>query len=598
MKGLLKITMFLVLMTLFAGCCQDNVIEITDDQENLVSDGHTVTVCMNLDIPNVVKFVSRSSAEFQNITLLCFDGEGNLKSSSLASLSEESNTTIKAKIPNSTRVIHLLANQFDESYTYDGIVEESDINALLANPNSMIYWARVEIPTDIKGKDMLAEWLKNQTVSMLRNQAKVKVEVENNKNGDKDFIVTGFAVINTETTGTVAPYRTTSPFYPTHASTTFNLDHWADANYINASSSVLTDANEVQCDATGEINIYETAKDKNASIIIEGYNAFAKDKTPKYWRVAFADGKGKPIDIRRNYLYTVKICGVMPDNCAASDFKSAKTIETSNMAWLLIDDNITAISDTKISLNVEETTILVSEFDAKDDESKYVKATFHIEHIDNTSFIPEQLEVSWVNIQNAEDIVIDYDVESGSNKAVGTIKILREDLALNEGAEILGREGDIVIKYGNRLQRKIKIKAIPKSKFMILKYNDNNVNSSSKVLNLEIPIEKDKYKLNDYTVEDLPIDKLVLSIPENCAAELPFNLLISTNDFNVIGTSIGGYDNKNVYGYKYVYRVTHTGQHIISLRYTQNLVTTNSRLKLEAEHFEDVEINVNYILEN
>lgn len=604
MKRLFKIMMFLVMTAYFVGCQHEDVIEITNDQNEWASDASTVNVCMNLNIPNLIKFSSRSGNDFQNITLLCFDGNGNLKSSSVASLSENSNITIEAKIPNSTRVIHLLANQFDEDYTSEGIAEESDLNSLLANPNSMIYWARVEIPSDVKGKDKLADWLKSQTVSMLRNQAKVKVEVENNKEGVKDFVVTGFAVINTETSGTVAPYRTTTPHYPTHASTTFSLDHWKDENYVNLpSSSVLTNVKDVQCNETGEINVYETAKDKNASIIIEGYNAFAEDKTPKYWRVAFADSKGQAIDIRRNYLYTVKICGVMPDNCAASDFESAKTVETSNMAWLLIDDNITAISDTKVSLNVEKTKILVSDFDVTDEESKFVKATFHVEHLDNTTFNFNNLEVSWTNIENTENIKIEkddnYDVvldpESNGKKAVGTIKILRSDLVLDENNGITGREGEIVIKYGNRLQRKIKIMAIPKSKFSILKYNNvEEYSGSSNIFVFNVPIEKEKYQLSDYTVANLPIDKLVFSIPENCPTELPFNLLISTNDFNVLDTSIGGYNGNNEYGYKYVYRVTHTGQHEISLRYIQNLVTTESSLTLEAEHFEDVKIKVNY----
>ena len=46
-------------------------------------------------------------------------------------------------------------------------------------------------------------------------------------------------------------------------------------------------------------------------------------------------------------------------------------------------------------------------FDVTDEESKFVKATFHVEHLDNTTFNFNNLEVSWTNIENTENIKIE-----------------------------------------------------------------------------------------------------------------------------------------------------------------------------------------------
>ena len=67
MKRLFKIMMFLVMTAYFVGCQHEDVIEITKDQNEWASDASTVNVCMNLNIPNLIKFSSRSGNDFQNI---------------------------------------------------------------------------------------------------------------------------------------------------------------------------------------------------------------------------------------------------------------------------------------------------------------------------------------------------------------------------------------------------------------------------------------------------------------------------------------------------------------------------------------------------
>jgi hypothetical protein len=121
-----------------------------------------------------------------------------------------------------------------------------------------------------------------------------------------------------------------------------------------------------------------------------------------------------------------------------------------------------------------------------------------------------------------------------------------------------------------------------------------------------VSVNKDAYEKDEYTIDGAPVDKLKFSLPTGYPTQLlPFNVLVSTTDFNVVDTPLifegaGGYGDKNIGpGYKYLYAVDGSAnEYEISLRYINNVLTDKVELTLEAENFKPVKLIINYKLKD
>ena len=233
MKRFLKITTVVAMMAIAWACAHDDTVvsDVTPevDGSTEVADGSLVRVRFGVKIPDPISVATRAvdpdGNGIQTMTLFCFDGEGLLISTATATLepdTDESGGILDADIPNSTRIIHLLANQNMAQFKEDefrNMSEDQVIANLEGSSGMMIYWARVEIPTKVVGSDGILTWITVMTnpetndyngmkgedfpIIMLRNQAKVMVDaggtagdVEKDWNGS-NFVVTGFTVVNT-----------------------------------------------------------------------------------------------------------------------------------------------------------------------------------------------------------------------------------------------------------------------------------------------------------------------------------------------------------------------------------------------------------------
>ena len=631
-----------VAATALVACHKDATLDNPQpEKEQWVADGSPVSIKLGVKIPDPIEVATRAvdpdGNGIQTMTLFCFNGEGLLISTATATLNPDPNDPnnetggiLDADIPNTTRVLHLLANQNMAQFKEDdfrNLSEDQVIANLEGSSGMMIYWARVEIPSNVVGNAGILEWFtvmtnpanqmynslygENYPIIMLRNQAKVMVNAggtttdSDGKNwGGEHFKVTGFTVVNTQAFGTVAPYHT-SYGYPTYAcvstqkpdSYTFEPSfglttgeaNWVDTDYVNLPSRSDKFSNITDVDTAPQTYVFETENSSAdpVSVIIKGRNIVGGvEQAEKYYRVTLTDSDGEQVLVRRNHCYTINIKGNLL--YGVDSFGAALDAPATNNVWLSISDEVKSVQNGDYKLTVDQTSVVVD--DVELDELKSISTppqvvlTFSVDALGTSSTInADDLQISWVGDQDVSKTYTftsgtDYNFTISGKSATGKIYVTLNDLADAKN------EGTILVKYGH-LQRKIKVVVVKQQQF--------------------IPtwVTAQVYTSTGSTASNAT---LVFTIPQDCPAELfPMNVLISTNELDVrsesgqvlpiIRQGEAGYGDDNGIGYKYVYEVTEPGEQFVYLRSILSQNTGSSTdITIEAEHFEDVTKKVVY----
>ena len=629
--------------TALVACHKDATLDNPQpEKEQWVADGSPVSIKLGVKIPDPIEVATRAvdpdGNGIQTMTLFCFNGEGLLISTATATLNPDPNDPnnetggiLDADIPNTTRVLHLLANQNMAQFKEDdfrNLSEDQVIANLEGSSGMMIYWARVEIPSNVVGNAGILEWFtvmtnpanqmynslygENYPIIMLRNQAKVMVNAggtttdSDGKNwGGEHFKVTGFTVVNTQAFGTVAPYHT-SYGYPTYACvstqkpdsytfepsfglTTGTTANWVNTDYVNLPSRSDKFSNITDVDTAPQTYVFETENSSAdpVSVIIKGRNIVGGvEQAEKYYRVTLTDSDGEQVLVRRNHCYTINIKGNLL--YGVDSFGAALDAPATNNVWLSISDEVKSVQNGDYKLTVDQTSVVVD--DVELDELKSISTppqvvlTFSVDALGTSSTInADDLQISWVGDQDVSKTYTftsgtDYNFTISGKSATGKIYVTLNDLADAKN------EGTILVKYGH-LQRKIKVEVVKQQQF--------------------IPtwVTAQVYTSTGSTASNAT---LVFTIPQDCPAELfPMNVLISTNELDVrsesgqvlpiIRQGEAGYGDDNGIGYKYVYEVTEPGEQFVYLRSILSQNTGSSTdITIEAEHFEDVTKKVVY----
>ena len=610
-------------------CHKDSALD-NPQPEEWVADGSPVSIKLGVKIPDPIEVATRAvdpdGNGIQTMTLFCFNGEGLLISTATADITpkgDESGGILDADIPNTTRVIHLLANQNMAQFKEDAfrnLSEDQVIANLEGSSGMMIYWARVEIPGKVIGNEAILDWFTKMTdptnppagspigegypIMMLRNQAKVMVDAggtadaQGRKWNGTYFSVTGFTVVNTQAFGTVAPYHTTYG-YPTYACTSsianythtpsFGLDptsvsaaNWVETNYVNLPRRSDKFSNITDVDTAPQTYVFETENSSAdpVSVIIKGRNA--GDTKDKYYRVTLTDSDGEQVLVRRNHLYTIHIKGELL--YGVDTFAEALDAPATNNVWLSISDEIKSVQNSDFKLTVDQTSVVIDDKELAALKNvtapAYIPLTFSVKALGTAAIEDDDLQISWVGDQ---DVSSTYTFGQGSytfdeTSGAGTIFVNLNDLTDDKN------EGTILVKYGH-LQRKIKVIVLKEQKFT------------------PTWVTSQVYTSTGSTSSNATS---VFTIPQDCPAELfPMNVLISTNELDVryetgqvlpiIRKGEEGYGDDNGIGYKYVYEVTKPGEQFV---YMESILSQTSGastpITIEAEHFESVTKQVVY----
>lgn len=336
MKNITKIFVAISFVWLAVGCHQEDIyIDIPQNSTPLEVGvfGDEMRLALGIDAPDPVEVVMRGvdpdGKALQTLTVFCFDRNGLLISTSSAKVEPDpeavDNTEgkITVSVPIATRIMHFVGNQnmsrFDRN-TFTNKSEDEVLSILEGSAGMLIYWARVEVPTNVnslyntaeydlpngtKGTatqahrtepEAVVDWLtietnpsteshrgiegKGNPIILLRNQARFSIVSSGYENFvEKDpvtgedkkpndewkgqyFEVTGFAICNSPAFGTVAPYHSDYGF-PTYAYTDFipyyGVETGTKGNWLADANSVTLPARR---DKLTDVNEVNTARDQ------------------------------------------------------------------------------------------------------------------------------------------------------------------------------------------------------------------------------------------------------------------------------------------------------------------------------------------------
>ena len=563
MKRNTTITALLATLLIGFASCQDPIIIDTPDP---VQDGY-VRVSFKAEVPDMAevqtKVVDPDGEDISNMTLFCFNDKGLFLSTVSAALTPASGTpslsgTFEAVIPENTERIHFVANQnmnlFPES-EFVGKTETNVLSAMEGSSGMMIYWARYAK----SGEGDIATLLKTAgKISLVRNHARIKIS----DNGQHGSAITGFAAVNTNAFGTVAPYNTGA---------SSSEEAWLAPSYkdgriyvsIPHDDSKLSDITDVRTIASEpEQYVFESpnTSDDPVSVIL-------RDAAGMYYRVLLMDGDGEFIPIMRNHSYIINVAG--PLSYGQSSFDAALSAPATNNVWLSISDDIKSVIGNGYQLSVEETHVVISTIPA----GNKLDLKYSLKNADGTNLTGgERPSVSWLS---GNTVALQAYEDSYSAAGDGTVTVTLNTLSAGETK----REGTLLIKYG-KLQRTIKITTIPIQKFepAWITTNVYGTGAGEKVtMMFNIP--------DTYPEEMFPMDVLVSVNDLDVRNESGMILPVIRKDDPRYGNDVNGADGEPI-GYKYVLTVTQPGtQRIYFHTILSHAASAYIDATIEAEHF-------------
>lgn len=568
-KQIIYTVVILIGMLATLGACRQD--EWMDGSLPTAKEGY-LALRFSAEIPDMQEVETRAvdpdGGGVQNMTLFCFDTYGLFISTATATIQSTDllNGTFDAQVPDNTRTIHFLANQNMSEFKEDdfrGKSEAEVMSVLEGSSGKMIYWARFACAPDDDSNIQAQLQADGNEITMIRNQAQVSIAEWNTQ----WFTVTGFAVVNSNAFGTVAPY---------HPEQGFDFTWPGDEDFVTLplNDAKMSDIVDVSTSTSEYIFESKNTADDPVSVIIRGHASGTTDDL--YYRVLLLDEKGEQLLIRRNFHYKLNIKG--PLSYGQKTFEEATKAAATNNVWISISDDVKSVEDNNYILTVEETSYILSSFN----QDRTYTLNYTLEGKNGTQLTEaDKPEVTWLDGNNVAfpTLTNTFDENTGE----GSIRITLNPLNNNEKLE-----GTLLIKKG-KLQRKIKVIAIKEQVFTPAWVGTQvygSVNGSNKESRAHVTV--------------------MFTIPETCPEELfPLRVLVSTNELDVrsaagialpvINDGDEGYGEPNGIGYKYVYIADAPGVQRI---YFENVLNHGDQEKgkvvIEAEHFETVDKTFTY----
>ena len=614
-------------MFCFAGIalsCQteDPFQGIQDNQDNPAVGvfGDEMTLSIGVVSPDPLtlqtKAVDPDGTGIKDMFFFCFDEEGKFLKTALAVLKDkvlggEEGIIASVTVPYKSRIMHIVCNHnmagFDEEALV-GMSEEEVIGNLDGASGLLMYWARIQVPTDVENRytqvpdadkrstgEAIVDWLtietlpanrshkgisgKEKPIVLLRNQAKITVSstgAPDAKKWDGEFFkVKGFTVVNSQVYGTVAPLSKENGF-PTYSSEEYGLGHWADDSYVTLPENLDVMDFLFEVDNFETTYIFESPNtiDEPLSIIIKGSSVYNGTPGPElYYKANILDSEDGLVPVRRNHHYNLNIVGKLYNGYPT--FAEAVNGVVANNIWLNIADEVLSVADNQFKLTVEDHLVVRTAVQVL--ENSELNLPYTLEKLGTAEVDPSKIVIAWVN-ENQEAAQIDFVNTYDKTTGKGNIK-----LTLNEVINGHVQDGTIVISYG-QLFRRITVKTMPTYDFTPVWVSTEGIQGA-----------RDKVTL-------------VFNIPDGYPAELfPFNVLVSANDLDIDSESgqkltivlageegygesfsdtVDGETVKHC-GYKYVYQVTEPGVQRVYFQTLANevLVDFETYVTLESEGF-------------
>ncbi len=343
-------SLFTLVLFAFTGCVQDSILQ----PELLEQSNGEVAVRFSVNIPKFKTVTTRANGGVDDLNLLVFDENGKFiyfRTATLLSQNQTSGTFEVMMLPTTKqRTIHFISNyQFpDEFYDQSTGKTEQEVVTTLES-GSLLFWDRMVLASGINASTVFNG---GQAVELLRNQAKISVEVSNT---ETKFTLQGFALYKAPDKGTAAPFDA-------------DTQQFTIGSVTQAAGAALSGAPALLDFTTDEKMVFErlhqSASDYTAVIVKGLYKETPESEGEVcYYKIDLLDKAVTPpvrYDIERNYHYKVTLNKV--NMVGVSDITSAVNGAAANNVVLDASlDKFPMISDGKEKMEIEKTVVLFTE---------------------------------------------------------------------------------------------------------------------------------------------------------------------------------------------------------------------------------------------
>ena len=346
------------------------------------TDGDNIELNFSVTIPEAgsVTRGTLGGPTITSLTVVVFDDKGYFVAARSANptngwgekvTSDETPFTVALPQSSSPRILHFVANKSLEDFAFGtetAIMTELTTSLRASGDtqsNEDAYWQRVEVPNLlVQDKNTLSTTLKK--IPLVRNFAKIKIGTV-----PPGFTVTGFALINTPTSGTVAPYNVNEgcfePYWKASGDNKVGKDYsdLKDANYdafmpvnVTLGSQPTTSTSDGDLTFnTDDKYTYESSYKNQTAVIIKGHRDAASDT---YYKVELYDAQNGNYDVLRNVEYTININNVVGEGYSTAK-EAADNVGGNNISNSIATQSLLNISDGTQRLYVEYTSKRVME---------------------------------------------------------------------------------------------------------------------------------------------------------------------------------------------------------------------------------------------
>lgn len=346
------------------------------------TDGDNIELNFSVTIPEAgsVTRGTLGGPKITSLTVVVFDDKGYFVAARPANATDgwgekvtsaETPFTVALPQSSSPRILHFVANKSPKDFAFGtetAIMTELTTSLRASGDtqsNEDAYWQRVEVPNLlVQDATTLSNTLKK--IPLVRNFAKIKIGTV-----PSGFTVTGFALINTPTSGTVAPYNVNEgcfePYWKASGDNKVGKDYseLKDANYdafmpvnVTLGSQPTTSTSDGDLTFnTDDKYTYESSYKNQTAVIIKGHRDAASDT---YYKVELYDATNGNYDVLRNVEYTINIENVVGEGYSTAK-EAADNVGGNNISNSIATQSLLNISDGTQRLYVEYTSKRVME---------------------------------------------------------------------------------------------------------------------------------------------------------------------------------------------------------------------------------------------
>lgn len=382
--------MLLGIFSMAAGCSHNEYKHMEDTLDSTLSEGNPFTTTLGLYSSRLLLNELRSGgveniSEVQNLRVLVFDEDQKflytavsvLGGNPVASPSEDEKylpdqkregitqmrpfevQLIKSSKP---RYLHFVADYDWKNFSQDYFLKGTAAGELVTRLQTTLTSANGNNPTDafspmwsvIRVEKLDENTLKDRVIKLLRNYAKVSIEVAESVRTTDDFVLQSYCIANSMDKGTVAPFKVDNysysfPFTVTQPTVP------ADANFLPAVEANMIDPSKT-------FNLFEHKnkhETKKICVIIKGLK---KDQT-RFYKIDFVNRSSsfsvnEYLPILRNNWYVVKVSSVKADGY--STFEEALQAPADNNIFASVEmKSYTKVSDGKYELTADPIEIVI-----------------------------------------------------------------------------------------------------------------------------------------------------------------------------------------------------------------------------------------------